>query len=331
MVQSSMGHPQEQKTGSIAMEYAMRRDRTLVPSSLVTFYLAVTGMAYLLVSMTNGFIIVVNLSDWSKGRGLMSNDKILSSLMLSNLCYSTSLTAEYFLSLILDEFYSVLYHLQRVFMTLDIATSFLSFWFTAWLSVFYCVKIVSFKRPLLLKMKLQFPALVRWLLLGSTVASLGAALLFQWAFMLVPHRRLATGSTNRTAGLSPASNCTCNHVNARTIVVHMCPVYRVLVIILGCSVPLVVVVFSLVPVLCSLFRHTQKLEQTLSPSHLEAHVKAAKAVLSFLLCYIVLFACETLVRAEIYRNWYYQYFLCMMVQLATLLVQSTILIRKLRF
>lgn len=328
MVQSSTYHPQEPKQDTIAMDFLMPRDRALVPSLLVTFYLAIAGTACLLIIVTNGFIIVVNLSDWSKGRSLMPNDEILCSLELSNLCYSVSIILDYFCSLIWDKFYSIFYDMQRAFFTIDISASFASFWFTAWLSVFYCMKIVGFKQPFLLKMKLKFPSLVRWLLLGSTLVSLGAALLFQWAFTVALHQRPVTDSTNQTNCLLPASNCSGNHVDAKTIIVHMSPFYRVLVIILGCSVPLMVVFFSSVPVLHSLFRHTQKLEQTLSPSHLEAHVKAAQAVLSLLLCFIILVVCQTLVRAEIYRNWYYQYFLCLMGQLATFLAQSTILIQS---
>ncbi|XP_054843606.1 taste receptor type 2 member 40-like [Eublepharis macularius] len=303
-------------------------EKAFVPSSLLAFYLATAGTVYLSVIMTHGLIIVVNLSDWSKGNGLMPNDEILASLALSNLCFSSSSIADYFCSLIWEDFYSVFNKVQRVIFTLDIATSFSSFWFTAWLSVFYCMKIVNFKQAFLLKMKLKFSGLIHWLLLGSTVVSLGAALLFQWAVRITAHGKEAKETSNQTAGLPSTFNGTCNNVNEKPILLHMSPFYRLLIILLGCSVPLMVVVSSSVPVLYSLVRHTQKAEESLSPFQLEAHLSAAKAVLSLLLCYAVLVTSQTLIRMEIFRNWTYQYFLCLSIQLATLLAQSTVLIRS---
>ncbi|XP_077202601.1 taste receptor type 2 member 40-like [Paroedura picta] len=297
-----------------------------VPSLVMTFYAVTASAAYVLVIMTNGFIIKVNLSDWSKGRSWMPSDEILSSLVLSNLCHSTALITNYCCSLLLEEFYGTFYDVQRITIALEMSTSFASFWFTAWLSVFYCMKIVSFKQPCLLKMKLKFPGLVRWLLLGSTVLSLGVTLLFQWSFKVSSRWIPVMGLTNQTTCLPPASNCSCSYV--RAVILRTFSIYKVLIIILGCSVPLMVVASSSVRVLCSLSRHTQKLEQTLPPSQLEAHVKAAKAVLSLLLCCIISFVCQTVVIAEIYDTWHYEYFLCLMVQLGTLWAQSAILIRS---
>uniref|UniRef100_A0ACB8ESG9 Uncharacterized protein n=1 Tax=Sphaerodactylus townsendi TaxID=933632 RepID=A0ACB8ESG9_9SAUR len=310
------------------MECVVHRNRGLEPHELVSFYLAISGFIYLLLIMINGLIIVVNLMDWSKGRSLMPNDEILSSLALFNLLFATLLILDYYLSLNWEEFYSTFYNVQRVMLTLDIITSCSSFWCTAWLSVFYCVKIVNFKQAFLLRLKLKFPGLVRWLLLGSTSVSLGAAVLLQWAITTAMHKKKATDLTNQTTSLPPTFNCTHNYGNIETIVILMSPHYRVLIVMLSCSIPLMVVVCSLVLVLYSLFRHTQKLGQNLPPSQLKAHVNAAKTVLSLLLCYVAQVISQTLARFEIYRNWYYEYFLCLTVQLATLLAQNTILSRS---
>lgn len=290
------------------------------------FYLTITGILYLLIIITNGLIVVVNLADWTKGRGLMPNNEIVTSLGLSNIGFSTAITLDYFTSLVWKEFYQRFYNMQIVMFTLDIATSFSSFWFTAWLTVFYCMKIMNFKHPFLLKVKLQFSGLVRWLLLGSVLLSLGATLSVMWA---VGTTSQVESPINQTNSLSSDFNLTLNIKKDKKILVHMALSYRLLLIILGCSAPLVVVIFSSIPVLKSLFQHAQNLEQNVSIFHnprLEAHLNAAKAVLSLLLSYCSSYISEILIRTELFPNWTYEYFLCLTALLGTIAVQGSVLI-----
>ncbi|XP_066468733.1 taste receptor type 2 member 40-like [Tiliqua scincoides] len=293
------------------------------------FYLTTAGILYLLVIITNGLIVVVNLADWTKVRSLMPKDEIVTSLGLSNICFSTAITLDYFTSLIWKEFYRHFYCMQIVMFSLDIATSFSSFWFMAWLTVFYCMKIVDFKQPFLLKVKLRFSGLIRWLLLGSVLVSVGATLLVTWAVRTASHVKLHMELTNQTDDLSSDFNLTLNIKKDKITLVHMALSYRLLLIILGCSAPLVVVIFSSIPVLKSLFTHAQNLGQNLSLFHnprLEVHLNAAKAVLSLLLSYCSSYICEILIRAELFPNWTYQYFLCLTAMLVTIVVQGSVLI-----
>ncbi|XP_033029703.1 taste receptor type 2 member 40-like [Lacerta agilis] len=292
------------------------------------FYLIVSGTLCILVFITNGLIVGVNVTDWMKGRSLMPSDEILVSLGMSNLCFSTSLILDYFISLIWKEFYRKFYMVQKITFILDIAASFLSFWFTAWLSVFYCMKIVNFKQSFLLRVKLQFSSLVRWFLLGSVLASSGATLLVTWTFTTV--FQASDNLSNQTFLSLPSDfNFTDDYKKQKMILVHMTMPYKVLLVILGCSVPLVMVIASSVPVLNSLFRHARNLEHNATIFHnprLEVHLNAAKSVLSLLVCYTSLFVCEIIIRMETFPNWTYQYFLCLIFQLATLVAQGLILV-----
>lgn len=134
---------------------------------------------------------MTNLIHWTKGRNLMPSDEILMSLGLSNICFSTAKMLDYFFSLVWEEFYSTFYHMQKLMFGLDIATSFSSFWFTALLSIFYCMKIVTFKQPFLLVVKRNFSGLARWLLLASLLVSWGTTLLILWAFRKESSRKPA--------------------------------------------------------------------------------------------------------------------------------------------
>ncbi|CAI5796780.1 taste receptor type 2 member 40-like [Podarcis lilfordi] len=294
----------------------------------ITFYFIVSGALCILVFITNGLIVGVNVTDWMKGRSLMPSDEILASLGLSNLCFCTSLILDYFISLTWKEFFRKFYMVQKITFTLDIAASFLSFWFTAWLSVFYCMKIVNIKQSFLLRVKLQFSSLVRWFLLGSVLASCGATFLVTLTFKTVSQ---ASDNLNNQTFLSLPSdfNFTNDYKKQKLILVHMTMPYKLLPIILGCSVPLVIVIASSVPILNTLFRHAKNLEQNATIFHnprLEVHLNAAKSVLSLLISYTALFVCEIIIRTEIFPNWTYQYFLCLIFQLATLVAQGFILV-----
>ncbi|XP_053149090.1 taste receptor type 2 member 40-like [Hemicordylus capensis] len=279
--------------------------------------------------ITNGLIVVVNFANWTKGRSLMPNDEILTSLGLSNLFFSTTIVLDYFISFLWREFYNTFVRVQKIMFCLDIATSFASFWFTAWLSVFYCMKIINFKQPFLAKVKLKFSGLVRWLLLGSVLFSLGSAVLLYWAFWKASLRFPSKGPVNQTISLPSDFNQTLSHERGNVILVHMTLSYKLLIILLGCFAPFAVVISSSIPVLKSLFRHIQRLEQNASVFHnprLEAHLNASKALLSLLLSYCSLYVSEIVVRAEIFPNWTSSYFLCLTTQLATLAVQASTLI-----
>ncbi|XP_060125078.1 taste receptor type 2 member 41-like [Zootoca vivipara] len=243
------------------------------------FYLIVSGTLCILAFITNGLIVGVNVTDWMKGRSLMPSDEILVSLGLSNLCFSTTLILDYFISLIWEEFYRKFYMVQKIMFILDIATSFLSFWFTAWLSIFYCMKIVNFKQSFLLRVKLQFSSLVRWFLLGSVLASSGATFLVTLTFTTVYQAPDNLG--NQTSLSLPSDfNFTDDYKKEKIMLVHITMPYKLLIILLGCSVPLVMVIASSAPVLNSLFRHAKNLEQNTTISHnprLEVHLNAAKS------------------------------------------------------
>ncbi|KAJ7335433.1 hypothetical protein JRQ81_013374 [Phrynocephalus forsythii] len=257
-------------------------------------YITVSGIFYLLVILTNGFIAGVNLASRMKGSCLMPNDEIVTTLGISNFCFSTTIILDYFISIIWKDFYRNAYSVQNVTLTFDIATSFLTYWLTAWLNMFYCMKIVSFKQPLLFQVKMNFPKLVRWFLLASLVASVVTTLFAFQALKKVPLHIQASALNNQTTGIVSKVNLTSNHRESRNVVILMRRPLKFITMILGCAIPLLLSVASLVLVLNSLFRHAQNLEHS-SVFHnpqLEAHLNAAKAVLSLLLSNVSFFAAE---------------------------------------
>lgn len=292
-------------------------------------YLVVSGSFYLLVILANGFLAGMNLASWMKGRCLMPSDEIVTSLGISNLCFSTTVILDYFTSLIWKDFYRSAYSVQNIMLTLDIGTSFLRYWFIAWLSVFYCTKIVNFKQPLLRKVKLNFLKFVRWFLLASVVASVLTTLVAFQAFKKVPLEIMANDLNNQTTNFSPNVNTTSNHQKPPKVLLQVKLPFKLIAMILGCAVPLVLSMSSSVLVLDSLFRHAQNLEQHSSVFHnpcLEVYLNAAKAVLSLLLSNVSFFATELIVRTQTFPNWTYVYFLCLIIQFVAMAAHAAILI-----
>ncbi|XP_078240904.1 taste receptor type 2 member 41-like [Pogona vitticeps] len=292
-------------------------------------YITVSGILYFLVIIANGFIAAVNLASWMKGRRLMPNDEIVTSLGISNFCFSTTVMMDYFISFVWSEFYRNAYSVQNLTLTFDIATGFLSCWLTAWLCVFYCMKIVNFKQPLLLKVKLNFPKLVRWFLLASMIASVVTTFFAFRTFKRVPLSIQANDWNNQTISFPTNVNLTSNYQKPSKVLVLMRFPFKLLIMILGCAVPLVLSMSSLVLVLNSLFRHAQNLEKHSSVfynPHLEAHLKAARAVLSLLLSNVCFFAVVVIVRTQVFPNWTYQHFLCLIFQFVAIAAHASVLI-----
>ncbi|XP_068943160.1 taste receptor type 2 member 134-like [Petaurus breviceps papuanus] len=139
--------------------------RERMPSLLILFFMIFFLLESMAAILGNGFIIVVLGREWVRCCTLPPGDMILASLGISR----------FFLQwvTIFSNFHSYFYQPNRnlYIVTFWNFANVITFWFTTWLAVFYCVKISSFTHPIFLWLKWRISRYVPWLLLWSLLVS----------------------------------------------------------------------------------------------------------------------------------------------------------------
>ncbi|XP_067320892.1 taste receptor type 2 member 40-like [Anolis sagrei] len=218
--------------------------------------------------ISNGFIATVTIREWTKHRRLASSEQLFLSLALSNI-FSTILLFPNGWGMYVESFLL----LVNIF-PLTFFVSVTRFWFTAWLCVFYCIKIVNSTHALFLWCKMRISWLIPRLLIGSTTLSFFVYFL---SIMTLPTDVQGNTTGNATMGL------------------------RFLFLIIGSSSPLIVVLFCSIMVITSLSRHVCRMASTTSSFQdlqTEAHIKAVRIVFFFLFLYVSNFVAHTLILVE---------------------------------
>ncbi|XP_029470237.1 taste receptor type 2 member 40-like [Rhinatrema bivittatum] len=277
-------------------------------SIVETVTLIIVAAFTALGSVVNGFIVAVNGIDWVKSRHLNSIDVILTCLAAARFCFQWGIMLENILFAVYPdssnetEFSNILLF-TWVFLEIS------SFWFACCLSVFYCTKIASFSHPLFTFLKLKIPGIVRWMLLGSVLASIVTSIPTAWEYYKENH-------SNSTTGLSPNDsnliNCTlvwdlCKEhqynftkritPNAGGLNVVFNYNYLVPILFLGYSLPFFIFCVAALLLIGSLWSHTWRMKNSsmaFSNPSLEAHFTAIKVMTTFFLFSTFCFICRIL-------------------------------------
>ncbi|KAM4902818.1 taste receptor type 2 member 9-like [Sylvia borin] len=236
----------------------------------------------------NGFILCVLCIGWVKKRTLNSNDKILLVLSwsrISSVCFSW-----------VNEFFSVIYpNYFYVHPILQILASFATFsnysnlWVSACLCVFYCIKIANFRNSFFIYLKVRIDRMVPWLLLGSGISALAMGI-------IVYDHNETVQSKNLTF--------TCRGNFWEEIIrmdKHFFPTS--FLIGFGYAASFMAVILSAVFLLFSLWRHKHKMQtNSMKDLSVEAHIRAMKSILSFLVMYSINFVCLILTIIDTMKN-----------------------------
>ncbi|XP_030047926.1 taste receptor type 2 member 8-like [Microcaecilia unicolor] len=151
----------------------------LHPFEIVTL---ITVAAFtVLGSAANSFIVVVNVIDWVKTRYLNSNDIILTSLGIVKFFFQWILMMSTILNTVCPNLHTLAKILPVISPTWN-CLDFTNIWFAALLSIFYWTKIASHSHHIFIFLKLKFPRIVPWLLLGSMLVSLVISIPTTWIF-----------------------------------------------------------------------------------------------------------------------------------------------------
>uniref|UniRef100_A0A803SWI6 Taste receptor type 2 n=1 Tax=Anolis carolinensis TaxID=28377 RepID=A0A803SWI6_ANOCA len=231
--------------------------------------------------ISNCFIITVILREWTTSRSLASTEQFFLSLSLTNLGATVVLIPSYINAYIFPIF--TRNFIMLIVYPLDDFLVLSRHWFTAWLIVFYCIKIVNSTHSLFLWCKLKISWLVPWLIAGSLVVSLFFAL-FKLYIILMKIQSNTTMIDIET--------------NEEMSGYHTIGVHEILVLIVGSGSSLLIVLVCSILILASLCKHVYRLkckEHHSRSIQTKAHVKASGTILFSLFLYISFYVVQTLV------------------------------------
>ncbi|XP_010217656.1 PREDICTED: taste receptor type 2 member 40-like [Tinamus guttatus] len=229
----------------------------------------------------NGFIAIINSINWIKTKSISSADMILIFLSISRCILQVTIMIHIH-SLYFTEV-TKLASMYKAFGAVWMFVNHASLWFSTWLYVLYCVKIINFNQRLLLQIKLRISGMVPWLLLGSLVVSSVTSFPLLW---ITPSTYLCSSTGNcRENSTEHLTNWDSSHF------------YLLLLYFTGCFIPLVVSVVTSALLIDSLWKHTKKMQCYMNSFRdplIDVHLTAIKSIISFLVLYLSGFAAQIL-------------------------------------
>ncbi|KAE8578521.1 hypothetical protein XENTR_v10023619 [Xenopus tropicalis] len=136
-------------------------------------------------TILNSSIVAVYLSDWKKGLDLGACDQIILAMGCTNLLLQWTLT--FHLMSLTYQFY-VLLTKELLLAAVSTVVQFfivLSFWLTAWLSGYYCVRLVNFSNRFFIRFKRGISTVVAYCLLGTTVTLFAIEIPVVWTTHII--------------------------------------------------------------------------------------------------------------------------------------------------
>ncbi|KAM4603219.1 taste receptor type 2 member 4-like, partial [Discoglossus pictus] len=243
------------------------------PEDIATLTLALT--AFTSGVPLNVFIMAVSFRAWVKGGQQNSADLLLLVLGPFNI---TTLSLQWF-GIIIPFFVDVFSYFSFYFIFAVFCSTFLSSsWITAWLSTFYCIKIVTFQHRLITYLKLRFSILLPWLLSGSIILSFSLTSLMVVPSLYAPFDNLVNNTNS-----SSYEQIYYMYLYINTFIYGLTT---------ASCVPLLLSVISLGLTITSLILHVLRLRRGsshISFSQVKAHVHAAITMTLLLILQMIYF------------------------------------------
>ncbi|KAF0883851.1 taste receptor type 2 member 9-like [Crocuta crocuta] len=245
-----------------------------MPSTVEVIYMILIAGELTIGIWGNGFIVLVNCAGWLQRGDISMIDVILVSSAISRICLLCVVSIDGFLILRSPHEYaqSKMITIVDAFWTLSNHSS---VWFTACLSIFYLLKIANISRPFFLWLKLKVNRVILGLFLTSFLTSIIISVFlkeFSWNHFNVNPKENRTWEFKVSKAQST---------------------FKVIMLNLGALVPFTLCLISFVLLLFSLFRHTKQMKlyaTGLRDSSTEAHMRAIKTVVIFVLLFIMYYA-----------------------------------------
>ncbi|XP_005038581.1 PREDICTED: taste receptor type 2 member 40-like [Ficedula albicollis] len=283
-------------------------------TSFAVLFLSIAIIESMAGILGNGIILAASSSSCIGRKTWPSYDMIMMSLSLSRITLQCWIILDLFLTIFCEPSYfedNLFGVIKTVYMFLNYA----NLWFGAWLSVFYCIKVTSFKHSFFIRLKQRIARLMPWMLLTSWLCSFTAAIPFAWDVYSVHN--------NFTAPL-PVTNSSAMRITRKDNLGLL-----ILLSNAGIGMPLILSVVSSVLLIWSLWIHTRRMQSNASgfrdPS-LEAHMKAIKSVCSLLILYITYFIAFTFLLYDLFIRFSTPKSICIAIMAACPTGHSIVLI-----
>ncbi|NXK11879.1 T2R40 protein, partial [Herpetotheres cachinnans] len=261
----------------------------------------------------NFFIISVLCIAWVKKKSFNSNEKIVLYLGCSRFWHLCITWVYFFLSIIYPWSFYV-HPIPQLFAALQSFSHSSDVWVSAWLCVFYCIKIANFRHIFFIYLKAKIDRMVPWLLLGFVLLSL-------FLCILVYNITDSAPCNYRNNSTTPG--------NVWKLSVRMDEHFFPLFLISGFGLvtAFMAVIFSALLLLFSLWKHKRKMEtNSVKNLSMDAHMKAIKSVLSFFFLYSINFTGFMLTIIYAMKEEHPVKFLILIFQCALPAVHSLVLI-----
>ncbi|NXS37585.1 TA2R7 protein, partial [Pomatostomus ruficeps] len=225
----------------------------------------------------NAFMVCVLCIAWVKKKILNSNEKILLLLGCSrfwHLCFSW---VYYFLSTIYPD-YLFVHPIFQLVVFFETFFNFSNLWVSACLCIFYCIKIANFRSSVFIYLKVKLDRIVPWLLLGSGILALAMSFIF---YDLAEDMHSDNLNFTCLGNFWEANISLDKHFFSSFFLAG-----------LEYAASFTAVISSAVFLLFSLWRHKRKMQtNSMNNLSMDAHIRAMKSVLSFLVMYSINFVC----------------------------------------
>uniref|UniRef100_A0A8C3U3T6 Taste receptor type 2 n=1 Tax=Catharus ustulatus TaxID=91951 RepID=A0A8C3U3T6_CATUS len=245
----------------------------------------------------NAFIVCVLGIGWVKKKTLNSNEKILLLLgcsRISFLCFSCVYS---FLYIIYQNHLHV-HTILQLFASFEIFFNYSNLWISACLCVFYCIKIANFRNRFFTYLKAKIDKMVPWLLLGSGVLALAIAIVAYDISEIMQKNNINEIMQNNKLNVT----CPGDFWDANIRMDKHFFTYFFLTCF-GYAVPFMAVMLSAVFLLFSLWSHKRKMQtNSMKDLSMEAHIRAMKSILAFLVIYSMNFVGFALTISYIMKN-----------------------------
>uniref|UniRef100_H2ZTI2 Taste receptor type 2 n=1 Tax=Latimeria chalumnae TaxID=7897 RepID=H2ZTI2_LATCH len=225
-----------------------------------------------LALLGNFFTVLMNLLEFKRSRSLQPNELIMLSLTLSNGLAVIS----YGIWFVIYLMNFCPYFGDTGYQVLDFLSLFLtktSYWFTAWICCYYCVKVVKVKWRFFMRLKQRIHKGVNTLIVGTVLGN------FVICLPIVFNIKLKTNSTNLK------EQCRDYYVLGSSTYIHATTLS-----VLTSFLPLVLMLISSTGIVVFLCKHSRTMNKNSSSgatSHSDAPTAVAKMIVALIILYII--------------------------------------------
>ncbi|XP_003475356.3 taste receptor type 2 member 143-like [Cavia porcellus] len=280
-----------------------------MPSFPILFFMVIFSLVSLAAVLQNGFMVTFLGREWLRCGTLPAGDMMVACLVTSRLClHGISILNN------LVNFFGFCYRTRYLDIFWDFVNT-LTFWLTAWLSVFYCLKISTFAHPVFFWLKWRISRSVPRLLLSA---------LF---FGVLSATSTAVGNAVTIQTITSESvhgNCTLSH---SIITFHRW--YFFWHSLMMWLTPLLLFLGSIILLMFSLYRHMEQMRGCmLGPcdSSTQAHTVALRSLSFFFIFYVLHVLTQFISRVQLITIWNPWYWVKETVLYAGIFLHSMVLL-----